>query len=57
MLGKIIATITIVVPLIKGVKKIWDNENLGPVEKVIGTITIILPIIVGISETWKKKNS
>lgn len=56
MLKKILATITIVVPLIKGIKKIWDNENLGSVEKVIGTITIVLPIIVGVSETWKNKN-
>jgi len=57
MLKKILATITIVVPLIKGVKKIWDNENLGTVEKVIGTLTIILPIIVGISETWKSQRN
>jgi hypothetical protein len=55
MLGKILATITIIVPLVKGVKKIWKNENLGIVEKVVGTITVILPIIVGLSETWKKQ--
>jgi len=55
MFGKIMASITVVIPLVKGVKKIWDNVHLGTIEKVIGTLTIILPIIVGLSETWKKR--
>ena len=55
MLKKILATITIVIPLAKGIKKIWNSEEMGLVGKIVGTLTIILPIIVGLSETWKKR--
>lgn len=56
MLLKILSTITLVVPIIKGVQKIWQNNESGTAEKIAETITIVIPLIVGISSTWKKES-
>lgn len=55
MFLKIIATITIVVPLGKGLSKIWNNKRTGIPAKIFQTLTVLLPLATGMHQTWKKK--
>ena len=56
MLLKILSTITLIVPVIKGVQEIWQNNESGTPEKIAETLTVIIPLIVGVHSTWKKKS-
>lgn len=55
MFLKITASITLIVPLAKGIKKIWSNSATTIVNKIASTLTIIAPLVIGLHQTWKKK--
>lgn len=55
MLVKIVKVITIVIPLFKGIKKIWSVPETSTIKKIAATLTIVIPILVGIADVFKNE--
>lgn len=55
MFLKILSTITLVVPLAKGLRKIWKSTKPTLPQKILLTISAVAPLVVGIHNTWKNK--
>lgn len=55
MFLKLLATITLVVPLAKGIKKVWANTQSDTVEKISETLLILPALLTGFHQLWKRK--
>lgn len=55
MFLKILFSATLIVPLGKGLARIWKSKKPTTIQKVFLSISAIAPLVVGLHNTWKKK--
>lgn len=55
MFLKLLSTVTLIVPLAKGLRKIWKSSKPTTAQKIFLTITAVAPLVVGIHKTWKNE--
>ena len=54
MFLKALASITILIPTARGIKKLWANPRLNTFKKIAGTLSIVIPLAIGLHKTWSK---
>jgi len=55
MILKILFSVSLVLPIGKGLAKIWKSKKPTTAQKIMLSISAIAPLIVGLHNTWKHK--